>query len=691
MVDLTTNIKYLKGVGPKRAQLLNRLGIENVYDLLCHFPKRYLDRSQIIPIRKGRVGETVTVLGRVERMSLRNTRRGRSIFSLTIADETGLVECVWFNQPWLEKTFRRGEWVLTSGKLDFYRGKTITHPDFEVMSDKEEEDLIHTGRIVPVYPLTESLNQKMVRRLVKTGLDTCLDQLPESLPPRLREKRELLSVKETFQNIHFPESYSLRDLARNTLVYEEFFYLQLLLAVRKNRFRRNPGISFRVDVDLPGRLLQSLNITMTRAQERCMAEITHDMAEKVPMNRLLHGEVGSGKTLMATCASLIAIENGYQAAVMAPTEILANQHHERMTSRLTPLGIQVALLVGGMKKQEKSDVLLRLEKGEIDLAIGTHALIEEDVKFKALGLVVVDEQHRFGVMQRASLRKKGLFPDFLVMTATPIPRTLALTVYGDLDVSYLDELPQGKRDVTTKLTKEGNRDKVYEFLKTKMVDGSQVFIIYPLVEESDKIELKAATEMYEELKDQIFPQFRVGLIHGRMRGDEKEEVMREFRDGKLQILVSTTVIEVGIDIPTADIMLIEHAERYGLAQLHQLRGRIGRSGKKAYCILLPSDSVGSEAKDRLRTLEESDDGFEISEADLRLRGPGEIYGTRQHGLPELRIGDPLHDQWLLKLAREDAFKTIAHDPTLSSHENRVITMSLRRRRETVWTELASVG
>lgn len=690
MVDLTTDIKYLKGVGPKKAILLNRLGIRNIYELLRHFPKRYLDRTQILPIRKARIGETVTILGRVEHKELRDMRKGGSIFSLLIVDDTGMVECVWFRQPWLKRTFAKDDWVLVSGKLDFYRGKTMTHPDFEVISKKEEEELLHTGRIVPVYPLTEKLNQKTLRRIVKNGLDRCLNQLPESLPDSIREKRNLLPVRDAFKNIHFPESYALRDLARNTLAYEEFFYLQLLLALRRNRFKKNPGIQFKIDGNLPNRFLQNLNIELTNAQRRCIKEITQDMAQPQPMNRLLQGEVGSGKTLIAIYSSLIAIENGYQAAIMAPTEILANQHYERISSQLAPLRVRVALLIGGMKKKERERILTQLSKGELDLLIGTHALIEEEVKFKALGFVVVDEQHRFGVMQRASLKKKGHFPDFLVMTATPIPRTLALTLYGDLDISILDELPQGKRNVLTKLTTEPKRLKVYEFLKKKLLEGSQVFIIYPLIEESDKMELRAATEMYEELKSRVFPEFKVGIIHGKMRGDEKEEVMKRFRSGELQILVSTTVIEVGVDIPTADIMLIEHAERYGLAQLHQLRGRIGRTGKRAYCILIPSESAGSEAKERLRTLEETEDGFEISEADLKLRGPGEIYGTKQHGLPELKIADPLHDQWLLKLAREDAFQIVAQDPSLSSHENRTIVSNLRRR-EWNWIELASVG
>jgi len=689
MVDLATDVKYLKGVGPKKAQHLNRLGIRNIYELLRHFPKRYLDRTQIIPMAEARIGETVTLLGRVERAGLRDTRRRGNIFSLIIADDTGMVECVWFNQPWLKKTFVEGDWVLVSGKLDFYRGKNITHPDFEVISEKDEEDFLHTGRIVPVYPLTEGLNQKTLRKLVKSGLDRCLDQLPETLPHQIREERRLLSARLAFRNIHFPDSYSLRDLARNTLVYEEFFYLQLLLALRRDRFKRNPGISFRVDGNLPKRFLQSLNIELTDDQLRCICEITGDMAQDIPMNRLLQGEVGSGKTLIATYTSLIAIENGYQAAIMAPTEILANQHYERLESRLARLGVQVALLIGGLKKGEREVILSQLEKGEVNLVVGTHALIEEGVTFRALGFVVVDEQHRFGVMQRASLKKKGFFPDFLVMTATPIPRTLALTVYGDLDVSVLRELPRGKRRVITKLTTEASRQKVYEFLKGKIREGSQAFIVYPLIEESDKMELKAATEMYQKLK-QVFDQFEVGLIHGRMSGDEKEHVMKQFRAGALQILVSTTVIEVGVDIPAADIMLIEHAERYGLAQLHQLRGRIGRSGSKAYCILIPSESLGDEARRRLRTLEEADDGFQIAEADLKFRGPGEMYGTRQHGLPELQVADPFQDQWLLKLARKDAFQIVGEDPSLASEKNRAILSNLRRR-EWDWVELASVG
>ncbi|KPJ49429.1 hypothetical protein AMJ40_05510 [candidate division TA06 bacterium DG_26] len=690
MVDLTTDIKYLKGVGPKRAVLMNRLGIRNIYDLFHHFPTRYLDRTQIIPIEKARIGEVVTILGTVEHKELRETKRRTSMFSLVVADETGMVECVWFNQPWLKRTFSKGDWVLLSGKLDFYRGKSITHPDFEVISEKEEEELLHTGRIVPIYPLTEGLNQKILRRLVKNALDRCLDQLPESIPEEIRNTRSLLSIREAIKNVHFPDSNTLKDLARNTLVYEELFYLQLLLALRRTRFKRNPGISFHVRGTLPARFLQTLDFELTDAQVRCIDEITADMARPEPMNRLLQGEVGSGKTLIATYTALIAVENGYQVAMMAPTEILANQHHARMRAQLASLGVEVALLIGGLRKKEKDVLLSELETGKIDLLIGTHALIEEGVRFSALGLVVVDEQHRFGVMQRASLRHKGVSPDFLVMTATPIPRTLALTLYGDLDISVIDELPQGRRQVITKLTTDAKRPKVYDFIKEKLLEGSQAFIIYPLIEESDKVDLKAATEMYEQLREEIFPQFEIGLIHGRMRGEEKESAMQRFRNRELQILVSTTVVEVGVDIPTADIMLIEHAERYGLAQLHQLRGRIGRTGSRAYCILIPSNSSGRDARERLTTLEETDDGFKISEADLKLRGPGEMYGTRQHGLPELRIANPFRDQGLLKLAREDAFAIVAQDASLSSPSSRVILANLRRR-EWSWVDLASVG
>jgi ATP-dependent DNA helicase RecG len=668
---------------------MNRLGIGNVYELLRHFPKRYLDRTQITPIGRTRVGESVTVLARVLESRSRDTRRRRKIFTLLVEDETGMLECVWFGQPWIRRTFRRGDWVLLSGRVDFYRGRTMTHPEFEIISEKEERELLNSGRIVPVYPLTEGLNQRTVRRVVKTALDSCLDQLPETLTEKSREERSLLPLKDAVRNIHFPDSYSLRDLARKTLVYEEFFYLQVLLALRRNKFKKNPGIAFTVKDELPRQMLTNLSITLTRAQKRCLDEISRDMAKPEPMNRLLQGEVGSGKTLVATCAALMAIADGYQSAIMAPTEILANQHYSRISSFLEPVGVTVALLVGGQKKRERDQILKQLDRGEIDLAIGTHALIEEAVKFKSLGLVVVDEQHRFGVMQRAALRKKGLFPDFLVMTATPIPRTLTLTLYGDLDISVLHELPHGKRNVVTKLTTEDKREKVYGFVRDKLRCGSQAFVIYPLVEESEKMELKAATEMHDQLT-RIFPEHKVGLIHGRIASDEKEEVMRTFRDGALQILVSTTVIEVGVDVPSADIMLVEHAERYGLAQLHQLRGRIGRGGSRAYCILIPSGSASDDSIRRLRALEETDDGFRISEVDLELRGPGEIYGTKQHGLPELKIADLVRDQHLLQLAREDAFEVIARDASLSNSENSVVASTLRRRRSD-WIELASVG
>jgi ATP-dependent DNA helicase RecG len=689
MVDLATDIKYLKGVGPKRAKLMNRLGIGNVYELLRHFPKRYMDRTQITPIGRTTVGENATVLAKVQTAGSRDTRKRRKIFTLLVADESGMLECVWFGQPWLSKTFRRDDWVLLSGKVDFYRGRTMTHPDFEIISEKEEEELLNTGRIVPVYPLTEGLNQRTVRRLVKTALDLCLEQLPDTLTERSKGERELLRLRQAVANIHFPESYSLKDLARKTLVYEEFFYLQILLALRRSKFKKNPGIAFTAQDQLPRQLLANLGITLTNAQKRCLDEISGDMSKSEPMNRLLQGEVGSGKTLIATCAALMAITDGYQSAIMAPTEILANQHYRRISSLLDPIGLSVALLIGGQRMKERDRILEQLKAGEIDLIIGTHALIEETVQFRSLGLVIVDEQHRFGVMQRAALRKKGVFPDFLVMTATPIPRTLSLTLYGDLDISVLDELPHGKRDVVTRLTTDAKREKVYGFVREKLRGGSQAFVVYPLVEESEKLELKAAKEMYNQLRT-IFPEYEVGLIHGRIGSDEKESVMRGFRSGHLQILVSTTVIEVGVDVPNADIMLIEHAERYGLAQLHQLRGRIGRGGTRAYCILIPSASAGDDARERLRALEETDDGFRISEVDLKLRGPGEIYGTRQHGLPELKIADLIEDQHLLKQAREDAFDVVASDPSLSHPDNSVIASNLRRRKLD-WIELASVG
>jgi len=676
MIDLNTDIQYLKGVGPKRASLLKKLNINKIGDILFHYPRRYIDRTKIKDIRSLCIGETATVMGMVCGLEIKSTSKGK-VFVLSLSDGSGFLSCTWFD-PRYKGNFKMGDTVVVNGKVGFFRGKQMIHPEYETVSG-EETELLQSGRIVPVYSLTEKLTQRELRKAAKFTLDNCLKFVNDHLPLYILQKRGLAPLKEAISNIHFPESKESIELAHRRLVYDEFFNLQLLLAKRRELLKKDEGISFNVDGELHKKFLQILDFEFTDAQKRVTDEIRRDMALSKPMNRLLQGDVGSGKTVVAAYASLIAVGNGYQVAVMAPTEILAEQHYSVLKTILGNVDVKISLLIGSLKSKEKKSIYEIVQNGEVNLVVGTHALIEEDVKFKNLGFVVVDEQHRFGVMQRVRLKRKGHSPDFLVMTATPIPRTLALTVYGDLDVSVLDELPPGRGKTVTKLTQESKRKKVYEFIREKIEEGNQAFIVYPLVEESEKIDLKAAKDMHEMLKNSVFPEFKVGLIHGRMKGEDKDEIMHKFRDREYNILVSTTVIEVGVDIPNATIMLIEHAERYGLAQLHQLRGRIGRGAKRSYCILIASGRITDDAKERLKTIEATTDGFKISEKDLRLRGPGEFFGERQHGLPELRLADIFADQRILSAAREDAFELVREDPKFLCPEHKSLKENFYKR------------
>jgi ATP-dependent DNA helicase RecG len=669
-LSLDAPVQYAKGVGPKRAELLEKIGIKIIEDLVYYLPRKYLDRSKITQISKLIVNDDATIVGKIQTFGIKQGRMKR--FVAIVSDGSGYLQCIWFNQ-WQRflKVFQVGETVAFSGKVKYYEGYEMIHPDFDKLSDESDEDnFLHTGIIIPLYPSSEALSKSGLdsrgfRRIFKAVVRDDNSFISESLPDYIVKKNNLLSLNEAIRAVHFPKDYNELDLAYNRLKFEEFFYLELLLAYRKRELIiENKGIKFEKWGELTKKLSEKLPFKLTDAQKRVANEIWHDMKSSKPMNRLIQGDVGSGKTIVALISMLIAVENGYQSAMMAPTEILAEQHYLTVKRLLEELGVHVVLLVGGQRKSVREKVYEEIENGKAQIILGTHALIEEDVKFHKLGLVVIDEQHRFGVMQRARLREKGLHPDVLVMTATPIPRTLALTVYGDLDVSIIDELPKGRKPIKTILYKETDRQKVYKFLREEIQKGRQAYIVYPLVEESEKIDLKAAVESYEVLRKEIFPDLKLSLIHGRMKNDEKDSVMQSFKNGEIDILVSTTVIEVGVDVPNATVMLIEHAERFGLTQLHQLRGRVGRGEHQSYCLLIAQYGKDDDARKRLKTLEGSTDGFNIAEVDLELRGPGEFFGTRQHGLPDLKIANVVIDGQILSKAREEAFAVIKNDPEL---------------------------
>jgi ATP-dependent DNA helicase RecG len=680
----------MKGIGPQRARLLAKLGLETVEDALFFLPARHEDRSRLTPFRSLKGGETVTTLGSIAGVSPPPRGRPRAPLAVLLRDATGFLSAVWFNQRYLERVFKRGQRLIVHGKVQRYGGGPLQMQvkDYEIVEDSDDETL-HTGRLVPVYGLTQGLTQRPMRSLMKRLVDAYADQVEEPLPDLMRARRQFGPLAAALKAGHFPQTEAARAAARRRLAYDDFFLLQLGLAIRRHREGRQRGLAMNPPGALWRKLVGSLPYTLTNAQQRVWREIRTDMAAPYPMNRLLQGDVGSGKTVVAALAILAALEAGYQAALMAPTEILAEQHFMTLTQLLSPLDVPVALLTNNIKGKARESLLARVAGGEIGCVVGTHALVQEGVQFRRLGLAVVDEQHRFGVAQRATLRGKGESPDVLVMTATPIPRTLALTLYGDLDISVLDELPPGRRPVITRARPEAGRRKIYAFLREQVGAGRQVYVVCPLVEESEASDLRAATEMAERLQREVFPDLRVGLLHGRMAFADKERVMREFKGGAIHILVSTTVIEVGIDVPNAAVMVVEHAERFGLSQLHQLRGRVGRGPWKSYCILMSAAS-SEEARRRIGAMEATNDGFRIAEADLSLRGPGDFFGTRQSGLPEFRVADLLRDAALLEEARQDAVGLVQGDPNLIKPEHRALRAALLAR----WRgklDLASVG
>ena len=629
-----------------------------------------------------KAGDRATIVARV--LSCDVVRRGpRATFVAALEDDSGAIVARWFNQPYLNTVLKVGTKAVVSGEVRFNRFTRrleLMNPAFEVIREQEAVELVHAGRVVPEYSSVGELSSRRIRRFVKTALDAFLGAVVEPLPEWVRARRSLPGVRDAVAQAHFPASLERAAEARARLAYEEFFLFQVMVGIRRKRAAAHePAVRFDWSDVEHERFLSAIPFALTNAQTRVLREIRDDMARAASMNRLLQGDVGSGKTVVAAAAMHQAVVNGCQAAIMAPTEILAEQHYRSIGRLLAPLGDRVVLLRGGMRAAEREEALAMIESGEAQVVVGTHALIEDETRFTRLALAVVDEQHRFGVVQRAALRAKGASPDVLVMTATPIPRTLALTVYGDLDVSVLDELPPGRTPVVTAVRDEAGRARVYEFLKAQLAEGRQVFIVYPLVEESEKVQLAAATDMYEKLREKVFRGAEVGLIHGRMRPDEKDLVMERFKAGATGVLVSTTVVEVGVDVPNATVMVVEHAERFGLAQLHQLRGRVGRGAHRSYCILMVGRGASDDARERIQVLADTNDGFAIAERDLELRGPGEFLGVRQHGLPHFSVADLSHDSRLLVLAREDAFELLARDPDMTGPDTRRVLDALSTR------------
>jgi len=674
-----TEVKYLKGVGPKLGLLLEKIGVVTLLDLVGHLPFRWEDRTMVMGAEDAPEGEFVVIRGVLGSPGVRSPRKSMTIVTCPLHCEDGIVDLVWFNQKWILNFLKKGKQVFCFGKFERkYRRGQIASPEVEAADDPHRL----AGRWVPVYPVTARMSQKWIRSLMFQAVPSIAPRMPEPLPEPIRRRRGFLARAEAVLEYHFPNTPVGLAEARRRLAYEELFLLQIEIGLQRRTRELEPRLTeYRPERMDPDEFFELLPFPPTGAQARVAREIVSDLRANVPMNRLLQGDVGSGKTVVAAFAAWAAIRQGYQAAIMAPTEILAEQHFQKLKELLEPVGIRLGFLSGSVKKKQKDEVKRQLAEQEIDLAVGTHALIQPDVDFAKLTLVVVDEQHKFGVMQRTVLRQKGYKhnPDLLVMTATPIPRTLALTVHGELEVSRLDEMPPGRQPIHSEYVRFSKRKKIYEEIRQEMNAGRQAYIICPLVEESEAVEATSATEEYKTIAESIFPEFSVGLLHGRMKAAEKEEVMEDFRRGKLQILVSTTVIEVGVDVPNATIMLVQDANRFGLSQLHQLRGRVGRGRHASRCIFM-ADAKGQESRRRLEAIAKLSDGFEVAEEDLQIRGPGDYYGLRQSGFPEFKVADLTRDLFLLEQAQQDARALLERAPELTGYPELLDCLKLRAER-----------
>ncbi|MBR3163060.1 MAG: ATP-dependent DNA helicase RecG [Clostridia bacterium] len=665
MLDLNKDVKYVKGVGPSRVQLLNRVGIFTLKDLITYFPRDYEDRSKPKEIYQCIDGEEALIEAFVVSRMIQVRLKRNTMYKLVVQDETAKCTITWFNQSYLKNIFKVGK------KYKFYGKVSVKGNKFEMTSpvfDNEEKEN-NTGRIIPIYPLTYNLSQNVIRRIIENGLKESEGNLQETLPEYLLKEYNLFGINEAIKKIHFPEKFEDYNLARKRLVFEELLAMQLALLELKNNYSSDTkGIKFSKEAKMSD-VINTLPFNLTKAQTRVLEEIDSDMESEKPMNRLLQGDVGSGKTVVALIAAYKAVKSGYQAAIMAPTAILAQQHLESFQELLTDTNIKCELLISSITKKKKEELKERLANGEIDILIGTHAMLEENVVFKKLGLVVTDEQHRFGVKQRTTIVEKGNHPDVIVMTATPIPRTLALILYGDLDISIIDELPPNRKQIETFAVRKSLSDRVNNFIKEQIKSGRQAYIVCPLVEENEEMDLKSVEALYKEYKEEVFADFNVAYLHGKMKAKEKDEIMNDFKDGKIDILISTTVIEVGVNVPNSSIMVVENAERFGLAQLHQLRGRVGRGEYQSYCIL-KYEGNSETIRERMKVMVDTNDGFVISEKDLELRGSGDFFGTEQHGLPAFKVANLFTDMPILKAVQSLAIKILSEDPKLEKEDNK---------------------
>ena len=678
-----TSIQYVKGVGPARKKLFEQLGVETIEDLFYFFPRRYEDRRNLISIAQLKVGEVQAVSGTIlAHESRRSWYAKKHVSEIVIDDQTGRLVCVWFNQPYLERYFEAGKRVVCFGKVDIYKNRLqMISPEYEVIANQEDESL-SLSRIVPVYPLTRGITQRYLRKTIKSCLDNYQEQLHDELPVNLRNQYRLPNIKRSIGNLHFPEDFKDQEMAMRRISFEEFFFFQISVILRRLSVVAKKGITHSVSDTSALNFINSFPFSLTSAQKKAITEIRQDMSKSYPMLRLLQGDVGSGKTVVALFGVAAAYSNGYQSAIMAPTEILARQHYDKILAfkEKGPLkNLRIAFLSSSLKADEKVKLCEQIKNGDVDLVVGTHALIDQQVNFKNLSFVVIDEQHKFGVRQRALLSEKGSNPDILIMTATPIPRTLCITLYGDLDISILDQMPPGRGKVKTVLYSPEKALEVYQLIRKKIKEeAQQVYIIYPLIEESDKVDLKAAESMFKHFQKNEFKDLRLALIHGQLKKDEAHKIMEQFKNKKIDVLVATTVVEVGVDVPDANVMVIEHAERFGLSQLHQLRGRIGRGTQDALCILIAEPQT-EESKQRLKAILSTTDGFKIAQQDLLIRGPGSFFGRHQHGLNELKFANPVTQLDILELARQEALKITQQDPKLEKSEQKSIKNVIKKR------------